>query len=165
LSDDGILFKGIAVMALLGIAVGLLAAAATPIAGQKDGYTAMYMNTDTIDRNVTKNHTSLAIPFTVENHEGGKANYHYAVSVLFKDTIFHPGLDSWSEDMNVDEARNIVNGSVALDNGKAQTVVPNVPIQSKQKWRYANVTIDLYKDGTPGIYRSLRLWAINQTSK
>lgn len=152
-------------MALLGIAVGLLSAAATPIAGQNDGYTAMYMSTDTIDRNVTKDRASVTIPFTVENHEGGRANYHYAVTVLFKDTIFHSGKDAWSEDMNVDEAHNIVNGTFALENGKKQTVVADVPIQSTQKWRYANVTIDLYRDGTPGVYRSLRLWAINQSTK
>ncbi len=161
MSDDGILFKGIAAMALLSIVVGLLAVAATPKASQDDHYTAMYMSTGAIDRNVTKNHTSLAIPFYVENHEGGRADYHYGVSILFKDTVFHPGADSWSEDMNVDEIHNVVTGSFALDDGKTQAVMLDVPVQSKLKWRYANVTIDLYKDDTPGVYRSLRLWAVN----
>ena len=161
MSDDGILFKGMIAMALLSLVVGLFAVAATPFAGHKDGYTAMYMSTGAIDRNVTKNHTSLAIPVYVENHEGGRANYRYNVSILFKDTVFHPGVDSWSEDMNVDEAHDVVTGAFALDDGSTQSLMLNVPVQSKQKWRYANVTIDLYKDGTPGVYRSLRLWAAN----
>ncbi len=164
MSDDGIFFKGIAAMALLSIVVGLLAVAATPTDGRGDGYTAMYMSTDTIDRNVTKNHTSLAIPFYVENLEGEKAKYHYGVSILFKDTVFRSGADSWSEDVNVDEAHNVVTGSFELEDGAKRAVVLDVPVECEQKWRYANVSIDLYKDGTPGVYRSLRLWAANKAT-
>jgi hypothetical protein len=149
-------------MALLALAAGILVMAATPTFSHKDGYTAMYMSTDSIDRNITKNHTSLTIPFYVENQEGGTARYRYEVSLLFKDTIFHPGMSAWSEDLNVDEAYNVTSGSFELGGGKTQAVTVTVPVQSGQKWRYANVTIDLYKDGTPGVYRSLRLWAANQ---
>ncbi len=164
MSDDGIFFKGMAAMALFGIVVGLLAIAATPTDSHGDGYTTMYMSTDTIDRNVTKNHTSLAIPFCVENREGEKVKYHYGVTILFKDTVFHSGADSWSEDMNVDEARNVATGSFELEDGATREVLIDVPVECEQKWRYANVTIGLYKDGTPGIYRSLRLWAVNKAT-
>lgn len=164
MSDDGILFKGLALMALLSIVAGLFVVASMAKGGADDHYTAMYMSTSAIDRNITKNHTSLTIPFTIENHEGTDANYHYDVSILFKDTIFHSGIDSWSEDLNVDQKNNVTSGSITVNTGTTGVVQLTVPVQSSLKWRYANVTIDLYKDGTPGIYRSLRLWAFNQST-
>ncbi len=162
MGDDSILFKGIAIMALISILAGLFVLAAMSKAPPGAHYTAMYMSTGAIDRNITKNHTTVTIPFYVENHEGSRVNYSYRVSTLFKDTVFHSGTDAWSEDLNADEKHDVVTGAMIVDDNKAQMVTLTVPVQSSQKWRYANVTIDLYREGTPGSYRSLRLWAVNQ---
>jgi hypothetical protein len=163
MSDDTNFLKGIAVMALLSIIVGLFVVASMSTTGTGDRYTAMYMNTSLIDRNITKSHASLDVPFFVENREGKTVNYRYNVSLLFKDSIFHKGIDAWSEDLNVDEQNNVASGNITVGSGKTETVVLHVPIRSSQKWRYASTTIDLYKEGSPDVYRTLRIWAFNQT--
>jgi hypothetical protein len=162
MSDDGILFKGIAIMAAISIAAGLFVVAAVSTAQPGDHYTALYMNTGAIDRNITRNNTSLTIPFYVENHEGGDVNYRYTASIEFKDTVFHKGIDSWSEDLNVDDQLDVAGGTITVMDNQTAGVLILVPVQSQQKWRYANVTLELYKEGTQGVYRSLRLWAFNQ---
>jgi len=149
-------------MALIGILAGVFVVAASSGARPDDRYTAMYMNTSAVDRNITKDKTTVSIPFYIENHEGTKVAYNYSVSILFKDTIYHAGTDAWSEDLNVDQEFNVTKGNVTVDNGKTAMVTLSVPVRSDQKWRNANVTIALYKEGTTGEYRSLRLWAINQ---
>lgn len=162
MSDDGILFKGIALMAAIGLVAGLFVVAAVSIDQPAAHYTALYMKTGDIDRNITRNNTALTLPFYVENHEGGTINYQYRVSIEFKDTVFHKGVDSWSEDLNVDDQVGVAGGGVTVEDGGTAGAQVLVPVQSKQKWRYANVTLELYKEGTPGIYRTLRLWAFNQ---
>lgn len=164
MSENSTFFKGIAVMALLALLVGFIAIIGTP-KGNSQPYTAMYMNTSAIDRNITNNHTSIVIPFSVENQEGKAMNYRYSVSILFKDTIFHSGIDAWSEDLNTDEKHNVTSGSFSEDNGAIKTINCTVPVKSTQKWKNANVTIELYKDGSADVYRTLRLWAVNQSTQ
>ena len=162
MSDNSILLKGIAIMALLSIVAGLYVAATMPGSGSNERYTAVYMNTSGIDRNITKDQTTLTVPVTIENHEGQSTGYGYSVSIFFKNTVFHGGTNPWSEDLNVDQKLDVLSGNVTLDNGTAQTIELSIPVVSDQIWRYANVSIDFYKDGTPGVYRSLRLWASYQ---
>lgn len=160
---ENILFTGIAAMAIVSLMAGIFLVTTWPAASTGEGYTAMYMNTSDIDRNITRNSTDITIPFYVENREGQGYDYRYSVDVHFKHSEpVRQGTDYLTEDWNVDDKYNVASGHIWLENGATEKVECIVPVQSDKKWKYANLTIWLYKGDSTDPYRSLRFWAMNQ---
>lgn len=162
IESDDLSLIGIAAVVTLCVLTGLLIMLSPPASTIQDAYTAVYMNTTGLDRNITAESHTLDFPFYIENHEGADTTFTYKVDIHFKDSILRKDFDTWTEDLNVDDQFGVVSGKLLVPRDSTGIVELSVPVNSTQKWKNANVTVWIFKEGSPDVYRSLRIWAIKR---